>query len=367
MKILMLTSITHVKDGFVHGGAEKTIIKLSNYLAARGHDVILVSICGKDKAYAMLNDNVKFIGYECTKKYKLTIHAKIFCDVLDSIKRVKPDVVISFWLQLIFYMSLNPIFKDIKVIYSERNDPSLEYSMIGRMMRKRVIQYADGIVFQTVWQQNYSLKAESKSIVIHNPVYIKENEYSFNPARDNRIVAVGRLYPQKNHRLLIDAFADISKLYPGLVLEIYGDGPLETSLQAQICSLGLSDKVRLMGGVSNIFDCIYGAGLFVMPSLYEGMPNALMEAMCLGIPVLSSDCPCGGPRELIVNGQNGFLFEVDNKDDLIKKVNEILGHRDLSQICKREMDIVTTHAENKIFGKWERYIFDVVNKRSDCY
>lgn len=361
MKILLLTNITHVKDGFVHGGAEKTIIKLANYLVDKGYEVTLASIYGQDKAYSMLSEKVNFIGYKAKRCNKIFKHIKIFNNVIDAIKRVKPDMVISFWLHLIFYMSLNPLFRNIKVIYSERNDPNFEYSAIGKLMLKRVIQYSNGIVFQTSMQQEYYVKSISKSIVIHNPVYIKKNEFKFNSRRDNRIVSVGRLYLQKNHKLLIDAFADISRLHPNLILEIYGDGPLEDSLRAQICSLGLKDKVKLMGAVSNIFDCIYGAGLFVMPSLYEGMPNALMEAMCLGIPVLSSDCPCGGPRELILHGRNGFLFEVNNKADLVKKINEIFERKDLDEICKNEMNIMHTHTEAKIFDRWEKYILRLCN------
>ena len=89
----------------------------------------------------------------------------------------------------------------------------------------------------------------------------------------------------------------------------------------------------------------------VMTSLYEGMPNALMEAMCLGIPVVCSDCPCGGPKELLRNGINGFLFKNGSIGDLKEKIRDALK-ADPKKIAMAEKKICNTHSVDAIFRRW---------------
>lgn len=122
----------------------------------------------------------------------------------------------------------------------------------------------------------------------------------------------------------------------------------------------MSDKVFLMGAQSDVINKIYGARLFILSSVYEGMPNALMEAMCLGIPVISSDCPCGGPRELITDGQNGFLFKNDNEQNLLETMERALTYSEIEIICLNEKDLCVTHSSTKIFNQWKDYIDRVI-------
>ena len=249
------------------------------------------------------------------------------------------------------------MFSSIKFYYSERNDPRLEYGVIAKIMRWFVMKKSDGFIFQTNDAMNYFPEyVQKKSVVIHNPVSVDENKYPLPTKTDNRIVSVGRLVSQKNHKLLINAYNIIKDLYPETTLEIYGDGGLRNELQEHINNLNLNNRVFLKHSRLDVLDCIYGARLFVLPSLYEGMPNTLMEAMSLGIPVISSDCPCGGPRELIEENKNGYLFKNNDLNDLVNKMKMVLSSEYPKEMCEEAKNILHTHNQDIIFKKWREFI-----------
>lgn len=355
MRILLLACLGKNKSGNVFGGAEKSIVNLANWLAEKEYDVVLASVEGDDKAYD-ISDKVKYEGNEVIKKSKLYTHYQIYANTRRVIKKYKPDIIISFFLHPLFYALPSIIMRNIKAIYSERNDPDREYGKAAKFMRKILVKHIDGIVFQTRDAQDYfANRIKEKSIVIHNPTYIKYDDYDIVENPDNRVVTVGRLNPQKNQKLLIKAFAEISDNYKDYTLEIYGDGPLKTDLESLIKELGMENRIILMGTYKDVLDRIYGSRLFVMTSNYEGMPNALIEAMCLGIPVICSDCPCGGPRELIKNGENGYLFKNDDIEQLKEYMSQLLDKFDID-MCLKEKEICKTHSKEKIFTDWENYI-----------
>lgn len=365
MRILLLACLSKNKANNSFGGAEKSIINLANWLSHEDKiDVTLVSVEGNERSF-QIGDRVSFEGHEFEHKNKVQIHRVIRKNTINAVRKYKPDIVISFWIQPLFYLALSKVGKKCKFIYSERNDPHREYGKVARIMRKIVTNSAVGIVFQTNAAKNYfSSKVREKSIVIHNPVYIGYNDYPPLSYMDNRIVAVGRLNNQKNYPLLIEGFCRIADMYPELVLEIYGEGPLRKEIQNLIDSSNCANRINLMGAYPDVIERINGARLFVMTSNYEGMPNALMEAMCLGIPVICSDCPCGGPKELIQNGYNGFLFRNGDVNDLVDKLQIALSmsENDLTRISNREKEICNTHSNDYIFGMWKDYISKCLKK-----
>ena len=363
MKILLLACLTQNKCGNTFGGAEKSIINLANWLAQKGYSVTLASVEGSVKAFSV-DENVNFIGYDIRSNNKLYTHFQMLKNTQKVFSEIKPNVVISFWIHPMFYLLLNPLTHKTINIYSERNDPYLEYGRISRCIRSIVMKKVSGIVFQTTQAKLYfPQNIQKKGRVIHNPVYIQKSQYEIPNQRDNRIVSVGRLTSQKNFLLLIDAFKDILEYFPDLHLEIYGEGPLHKELQEEIESKALQAKVILMGGHSDVLNRIYGSRLFVLTSNYEGMPNALMEAMCLGIPVVSSDCPCGGPRELITDGTNGYLFEVGNQKELVKKMKIALENPAINDLVLQEKQLCVTHAQDEIFKQWIDFLNELTKKQ----
>lgn len=355
MRILLLACLGENRSGNFFGGAEKSIVKLANWLAIKKYDVVLVSVEGDNKVYN-ISSKVLYEGNKVIKNNKLHIHYQIYSNTKKMILKYKPDIIISFFIHPLFYALPLINKKKIKAIYSERNDPNREYGKVARAMRKKIVKHIDGVVFQTKDAQRYfSGIINNKSIVIHNPTYIKYNDFDIVKNPDKRIVTVGRLNPQKNQKLLIRAFAELSDRFNDYILEIYGEGPLKDDLSKLIKDLGMDNKIFLKGNYANILEKIYGARLFVMTSDYEGMPNALIEAMCLGIPVICSDCPCGGPRELIRSGQNGYLFKTGDIEQLKEYISRSLEEYDIN-MCLKEKEICHSHSKEKIFAEWEEYI-----------
>jgi glycosyltransferase involved in cell wall biosynthesis len=180
---------------------------------------------------------------------------------------------------------------------------------------KYLYKKADGFVFQTEDAAKYFegiIKCDSK--IIPNPINPKFIKEPYKGEREKNIVTVGRLESQKNQKMLIEAFGKIESKYPEYSLLIYGDGSKKEELQDLIKEKGLENKVILKGKIDDVENVIDKAKMFVLSSDYEGMPNALMEAMALGLPCISTDCPCGGPRYLMENGKSGLLVPVGNSD-----------------------------------------------------
>jgi glycosyltransferase involved in cell wall biosynthesis len=144
-------------------------------------------------------------------------------------------------------------------------------------------------------------------------------------AGDNKIVvAAGRLAPQKGFDRLIPAFATIAAAHPDWELRIFGTGPDADMLRALIGELGMHDRIRLMGYTSHMYDELADAALYVMSSRYEGFPMVLLEAMGVGLPVVSFDCD-NGPRDLIDHGTNGLLVEDGDVDGLAAAMGTLMS------------------------------------------
>lgn len=137
------------------------------------------------------------------------------------------------------------------------------------------------------------------------------------------ITAMGRLSEQKNFSLLINVAKIVHRDYPDVHFSIYGDGPLREELQKKITNDNLNGIVTLQGRTNNAQKVLNAADVFIMTSNYEGMPNALLEAMAVGLPCISTDCPTG-PAEIIDNGINGILVPVNNEAALTKAIEKYI-------------------------------------------
>lgn len=359
--------IMFVIDAMNKGGAERVISNLSNYFI-KNNEVAIVTIDGMYSKYA-LNENIKryCITDFNTKNnltYKITKLKKRIKNLVKYKKEFNPDIVISFLPRSCFYTLFSNFFFKTKTIVSERNDPRISFKKIKyRIMMKLLYPTANGFVFQTSGAKEYfSKKIQSKSAIIPNPLNIDFLNKVYKGHREKTIVNVGRLVKQKNQKLLIDAFYIVSKKYPDYKLIIYGEGALREELENLIKEYKLSDKVFLPGNVEDIKGKLEKAGMFVLSSLYEGMPNSLMEALALGVPSISTDCPAGGSKFLINNGVNGLLIENDNKNDLVEAIEKIIEDKDFCKKISKESSKIREKLHPKIINKmWEDYIFKVIN------
>ena len=263
MKIVFLSYL----HGF--GGAEKQNVMLANAMVESGHDVTLISISVDNNCYP-LNKKIRY-EYLPDKKINVLRIVTRYSDIKKKLKKLKPDITISFWFQSAYITALMQKSITGKVIYSERGDPGdKEYSGALGIVRALTLPLIDGFVFQSKGAKSYfNKKVQLKSVVIPNPVWVRKEDFPIIRERRKVIVTVGRLHAQKNHKLLIDSFAKIADDFQDYNLEIYGDGELREQLSKQIMNLGLSERIILKGTSKKIHSLIYDASLFVLTSDYE--------------------------------------------------------------------------------------------------
>lgn len=346
--------------GYLHGagGAERQITMLANALSQRGHEVHLIILAENKSKYSITNTvnihNLTEIESKSRNKIINRFHA-----LKEVLYKIKPDLSIHYWLQSAYFCAMMKKNISGKIIYSERGDPSdIEYKGFLGIVRNIAFKRIDGFVFQSEGARDFFKKSiKRKSIIIYNSVSIPEDKY-LKPCekREKKIVNVGRLHPQKNQKLLINSFSKIAVDFPEYTLEIYGEGELKVELQKQIDDLGLTDRAFLKGTTKSILEHVYTASLFVLSSDYEGMPNALMEAMSIGVPCISTDCRPGGARMLIQNNINGWIVPTGNEIALASCMRKILLKKEkVSPIILNAMKIRKTHSSKIVFDKWERF------------
>lgn len=347
-----------------NGGAERQITMLANVMAERGHEVHFLVLSEFNKKYEI--SSLVHV-HDLTLEEKKAIHPIIgrYKALKRAYKEIKPDCTIHYNLQSAYLTAAMPKKIYCKTIYSERGDPyDKEYDGLLGIIRNWCVKHTDGFMFQSEGARDFfNAEVAKRSVVIHNSVSVPVEKYPMPEVRDNRIVSVGRLHEQKNHALLIDAFAKIADDFPDCTLENYGDGQLREMLQQRIDQLGLTSRIKLLPARKDVFDAIRTARLFVLSSDYEGMPNALMEAMALGLPCVATDCRPGGARTLVEDGVNGFVVPRMNADALADRMRYVLSHPEVANtIAHGGRKIAETHTERKTFDKWEEFIERIVNQ-----
>ena len=338
--------------GSLHGGgAERVISILANHFRRKGWNVDIVLLLDTEVGYVLETGiNIIDLSQGTGSYYKhLT---KWLRGIRKYVKEAHPDRIVSFVGRINLLVLTACIGINIPIIASERNDPKHD----GRsyMMLKLCnwsYKKAKYIVFQTSYEQSCFSQKLNNAIVIGNPISI--NCIPKKVERPFEIVSAGRLHPQKNQKMLIDAVALIKE--PHISLKIYGDGYLKNDLQTRINNYGLEDRVVLCGNVSDLHERINGAGLFVLCSEFEGLSNALIEAMSLGLVCISTDYP--GANELIVNGVNGLIVPRNDSNKLAQAIELVLS--DIKLRNKLSLEAIKTSYKYKdvnILNQWEEII-----------
>ncbi|NLL79396.1 MAG: glycosyltransferase family 4 protein [Clostridiales bacterium] len=345
--------------GLQRGGAERVITNLAGYFQGIGYEVTFFTDCVLKKEYTLADGIAReIVGYEPTGKRIRDMFRRITV-IREAYKRIKPDVVVSFIGKTNIRAILAAMGTGIPVVVSVRNDPDREYySKAMRILAKLLFGQAAGVVFQTedarAW---FGKKVQKKSAILANPLQEKVIRPRFEGERADEIVAVSRLEKAKNHKMLLQAFAKIEKQFPDTVLKIYGNGSQRETLEKLSAELGLIDRVQFMGDREDATDLIYRSRLFVLSSDYEGMPNALLEAMAMGLTVIATDCPCGGPKTVIENEENGLLVPVGDVDSLAAAMKKVLSDDKLSEKLGRNAHKLSEQmAPERVHKAWQEYI-----------
>lgn len=337
-----------------NGGAERVVSILSSQMAKQGMDVEILTYYDRPISYD-IDSGVKISAVETLsgKKGKL---GNLFW--LRTYFKEHAQVIISFLAPFnIMAIAANWGTK-LPILVADRNDPmKVPSNPVLRKVRDFLYRFATGVVVQTEKNKAYfPQKVQKKSRVIYNPVDLKEYAgIALKMEKEKKIVTAGRLMPQKNQKMLIEAFANVLKTHPDYELVIYGEGPSRGELENCIRELGIEGSVSMPGNVTDLYERIKSAEIFVLSSDYEGMPNALIEAMCLGLPCISTKV--SGATDLITDHENGLLTELNNQTALEKAMRELIENKELSKkLAENAVKLNDDLEVSKIMQQWIDFV-----------
>lgn len=351
MKLTFVTSTLHA------GGSERVMSLLANTFAQKGYEVEIVCI-NKHLVFYPIDEKVKVWFAEDEVK-SLSILKKMMW-LRKHINSEKPDVVIAFMLEVYCVTLASLIGVSVPVISSERIDPHF-FGRAKGLLRWLLLRRTTHLVVQTVRIKDfYSAKLQSRTTIIPNPV--TDKVFSLTPTlKQKRIIAVGRLAYQKNYPMMFRAFAKVHHDFPDWQLVVYGNGPQKEEIRGVIERLGMEGHIILAGKSDHVVEEMNKSSLFVMSSDYEGMSNALLEAVCVGLPVISTDV--SGARDLITEGVNGYIVPVGNERALTLALSSMLSSPEkMDEMGRQSKALAPRFREEQIVGQWEELIKKVVRQ-----
>ena len=347
-----------------NGGAERAICNTASYFAE--HDwatFLLTSFRMKDEYH--YSEKVIRLSIEEGEVVQSRIARNVsrICIIRKICKEKNIDVLVSFMREPNIRALIATIGIATKNVISVRSDPKKEYvGFAGKIVAKYLLPHADGAVFQTQEARGwFDLKLQKKSKVIYN--IVDNRFFDAEYYGDGYIISVGRIMPVKNHAMLIRAFQKVHEEFPEERLYIYGSNENDAQIRSLIEQLNLTECVFLPGKCTNVEEVLSRAKLFVLSSNQEGMPNALMEAMAVGVPSSSTDCPCGGPRELFGEDLKDMLVPVENSDFLAEKMIAIVSDKKTRLKLGLQMKNRAERFRTEIIGQeWMEYVTNVCEK-----
>ena len=346
------------------GGAERVCCILASALAEK-HDVAILYACSDGRSYP-LDERVRTVQMKWRndgpghplQKLQRPFFRFLSCRRLK--REFRPDTVISFLLE----MNLLNVLSGGKSrrICSERCNAAKVDGGRRFSLTKWIYRRADAVVFQSRMVQGlYDKRVRAHSTVIPNPVRVGMRACE---KRAHRIVNIGRLVDQKNQAMLIRSFAKFRRRFPDYTLTIYGEGEKLGELRRLTHDLNLDPYVEFPGNVQDVHQRIADAEMFVLSSDYEGMSNALLECMDMGIACISTACE--GSVDIISDGENGLLVPVGDEDALADAMCRLGGDGSLrKRLETRAASDMKALAPERIVRQWEEVIFAGEKKNSN--
>lgn len=347
------------------GGAERVMLNLFERFVKQEQRVVLLLGRKKGNLVSQIPENVNVYELNSESALKSVIPFIKFC------KKHKPQKVFaSLGSSLAASIAKPFISKDIEIINRLGNTIGAEKNLISSGFKQKlyigankiIAKFSDKVIFQCHYMaqdfiRETGIKPKSYQ-VIYNPVNTdRVLDLSLeNANKDFDFLAVGRLSPQKDYSTLVKAFKILKDRGNSLpILKILGEGELREPLEREISIAGLDKNVIITGFVNNPYTLMKQADAVISTSLFEGFSNVIVESLCLGTPIIASDCP-GANHEVIIEGQNGFLFETGNAENLAeviktkwKKINNL--NRE-----KIRQDAISRYNVNLIFDTYLQYI-----------
>ncbi len=342
------------------GGAERVVSRLANYWAAKGRPVTIITALPPETDFYMLDVRVKRISLQFSRKTtffgKIASRVRGLVELRNILAHENPAVTIAFMTDMNIRLSVLRFFIKGRTIISERTNPARQrLNRRGRLARRLSYALAEKFVFVSEGvAAAYPWVPRHKRTVIYNPMVNVAPSPIPLADRDAEFISVGRLVPAKGFDLLIDAFKLIADEHPSWNLRIIGEGALRAELEERIARHGLEGRVFMPGKHDEPAMALAKAQIYVLSSRHEGFPNALVEAMCAGLPPVSFNCNYG-PSEIIENGSNGLLVPAEDVRALANSMSQLATSSDLRQaIGHNAAEIASRLTIESIAHQWEK-------------
>lgn len=351
---------------------------LANHWAAKGWKVVIVTVESEVRGLYTLDPRIELValGMAIGSRHAgqaVMQNLRRIWSLRGIVRRENPDVAVSMMVTANVILALAGLLTGVPTVGSERvHPPTVPLGRIWHSIRRRAYPLLHGLVAQTdasaAWLREHA--PTRKIRVIPNPVNyplscheprVAPSEVLASLVGRRVLLAVGRLELQKGFGRLLTAFAEVSEAHADWSLVILGQGSLHAALIQQADELGIRDRVALPGAVGNVGEWLEAADLYALTSLFEGFPNALLEALAYGVPSVAVDCETG-PREIIRDGVDGLLVPQADQAALVSGLNRLMSEGRLRAcFAERAVEVRRRFALENIANQWEQLFNECLN------
>ena len=366
-----MNNITLIISSLNSGGAERVMSELANYWVTQGHQVSLVTLASpKSQPFYPLDSRIKLIQLDQSTSESSTFIrfkniVKRIWYLRKAIENLNSNVIISFMDTMNITTLIAALSLKKSIIVSVRTHPTYhKLPALYEKLRQLLYPRANQVVVQTQSIADCFNNFKNISIIPNAVTVAPVNKADINKSVNSKhIISVGRLCPFKGFDTLISSFTHLLHHHPHLNLTIYGEGDERSNLERLIVSLGLQGKVSLPGTTKNVHKALMNADLFIFPSKYEGFPNALGEAMAVGLPVIASNC--SGNIDIVRDKIDGRLFPVGDVEALTRVALELLNDPVQCQLLATNARTITERfSPEHIFSLWDQALHKALKSRS---
>ena len=343
--------IVIINNGLAGGGIERASTSMANQFSKWGHDVHLVALY-KSEHFLPINSSIHFVEPNRERwSYLYALYMMYY--VRKQIKHIQPDTILAYgeWTNPYVLFALQGL--RIPTYVSDRMSPLISMPKLTKFLKKIYYKRCSGVIAQTEFAKKIIVERNDVSNikVIPNPVNPID---PISCEKFNYIITIGRLTKEKGHKCLIEALSLIK--HRDWSLSIVGDGIEKDNLVQLVSSLGLDQRVFFHGHKLNFAKEISEAKIFVLPSLSEGFPNAVIEAMSVPIPCIVTRCT-EAMDELIKDGINGILVEKNNPQVLADAIDRLIDDESLqNQLSVNSFKVREELAFERIAAEYLNYI-----------